>query len=71
LKEKDMTAGEISDNFHMSKPSISNQLKILKAAELVFDEKYGQYIYSSLNSTILQDVIRWLLEKNQKGENNK
>lgn len=69
LKEKDMTAGEISDNFNMSKPSISNHLKILKAAELVIDEKNGQFIYYSLNSTILQDVIRWLLEKNQKGEN--
>jgi ArsR family transcriptional regulator, arsenate/arsenite/antimonite-responsive transcriptional repressor len=67
LGEKDMTAGEISDNFQMSKPSISNHLKILKAADLVIDEKQGQYIYYSLNSTILQDVIKWLLEKNDKG----
>lgn len=63
LKEQDLTAGEIANHFEMSKPSISNHLKILKSAELVIDEKKGQYIYYSLNSTILQDVIKWLLDK--------
>jgi DNA-binding transcriptional regulator GbsR (MarR family) len=33
LKEKDMTAGEIADNFQMSNPSISHHLSILKQAE--------------------------------------
>ncbi|MCY8673769.1 autorepressor SdpR family transcription factor, partial [Bacillus haynesii] len=44
LKDRDMTAGEISDQFQMSKPSISQHLKILKQAELIQDEKKGQYI---------------------------
>lgn len=68
LKERDLTAGEVADHFEISKPSISNHLKILKAADLVLDEKKGQYIYYSLNSTILQDVIKWLLDKREKGE---
>ncbi|MED3563962.1 autorepressor SdpR family transcription factor [Bacillus xiapuensis] len=63
LKEQDLTAGEIADQFDMSKPSISNHLKILKSAGLVLDEKKGQFVVYSLNSTILQDVIKWLLEK--------
>lgn len=63
LKEEDLTAGEIADHFDMSKPSISNHLKILKSAGLVLDEKKGQFIIYSLNSTVLQDVIKWLLEK--------
>ncbi|MGG5254008.1 autorepressor SdpR family transcription factor [Neobacillus sp. SM06] len=63
LKDQDLTAGEIASNFDMSKPSISNHLKILKSADLVLDEKKGQYIYYSLNSTIFQDVIKWLLDK--------
>jgi ArsR family transcriptional regulator len=66
LKEKDLTAGEIADQFEMSKPSISSHLKILKSAGLVLDEKKGQFIIYSLNSTVLQDVIKWLLDK--KGE---
>lgn len=63
LKERDLTAGEIADQFEMSKPSISNHLKILKSAGLVLDEKKGQFVLYSLNSTILQDVIKWLLDK--------
>jgi ArsR family transcriptional regulator, arsenate/arsenite/antimonite-responsive transcriptional repressor len=68
LRDVDLTAGEISDNFEMSKPSISNHLKILKSAGLIADEKKGQFIYYSLNSTVLQDVIKWLLDKRDKGE---
>lgn len=68
LKDGDLTAGEIAENFAISKPSISNHLKILKMAELVLDEKRGQYIFYSLNSTIFQDVIKWLLDKKSGGE---
>lgn len=59
LKEKDLTAGEISDQFNMSKPSISQHLKILKAADLIQDEKKGQFIFYSLNTTVFQDIISW------------
>ncbi|MCY7817876.1 autorepressor SdpR family transcription factor [Bacillus haynesii] len=59
LKDRDMTAGEISDQFQMSKPSISQHLKILKQAELIQDEKKGQYIIYSLNTTMFQEIIGW------------
>jgi len=61
LKERDLTAGEIADHFTMSKPSISNHLNILKQADLVTDERQGQHIYYSLNTTVFQDVMRWIL----------
>ena len=48
LKTKDMTAGEIADQFEMSKPSISHHLSQLKQARLVLDERQGQSIYYSL-----------------------
>ena len=44
LKDKDMTAGEISDAFNISKPSISHHLDILKRADLVSFDKKGQFI---------------------------
>ncbi|MFZ5644311.1 MAG: autorepressor SdpR family transcription factor [Bacillota bacterium] len=69
LREKDMTAGEIADKFSISKPSISHHLNLLKQAELVQDERKGQYIYYSLNSTVFQDLISWfhdLLGVNQR-----
>lgn len=66
LKEKDMTAGEISDCFQISKPSMSHHLNILKQAELVQDERKGQFIYYSLNTTILQGLMSWFLSLQQK-----
>lgn len=57
----DLTAGEIADRFDMSKPSISHHLGVLKQAELVLDERRGQNIVYSLNTTVFQDVLGWFL----------
>lgn len=62
LKEKDLTAGEIADAFNISKPSISYHLDLLKNADLVISQKKGQYVYYSLNTTVLDEVIRWLVD---------
>ena len=62
LKTKDMTAGEIADQFEMSKPSISHHLSQLKQARLVLDERQGQSIYYSLNTTVFQEVIGFFIE---------
>ena len=61
LKEKDMNAGEIAERFDISKPSISHHLDILKHADLVSSEKRGQFVEYSLNTTILEDLINWIL----------
>lgn len=61
LKKKDMTAGEIFEEFKMSKPSISHHLEILKKADLVYSKKEGQFIIYSINTTILNDVLNWIL----------
>ncbi|WP_200894631.1 autorepressor SdpR family transcription factor [Bacillus alveayuensis] len=69
LKSKDLTAGEIAEHFRISKPSISHHLNLLKQAELVHAEKKGQYVYYSINTTVLQDVLTWLLSlQGKKGE---
>ena len=70
LRNKDLTAGEIADHFRISKPSISHHLNLLKQADLVHAEKDGQYIYYSINTTVLQDVLVWLLSL-QEGERKK
>ena len=61
LKEKDMNAGEIAEKFNISKPSISHHLDILKRADLITSEKKGQFVEYSLNTTILEDLINWIL----------
>ncbi len=61
LKVKDLTAGEIADFFNISKPSISHHLDILKRADLISSEKKGQFVIYSLNTTIMEDVLKWIL----------
>lgn len=57
LNKRDMSAGEISEHFNMSKPSISKHLDILREAELITSEKKGQFVIYSINTTILQEVL--------------
>jgi DNA-binding transcriptional ArsR family regulator len=66
LKDKDMTAGEIADQFQISWPSVSHHLELLKRAELVVSEKEGQYIYYSINTTVMDEMISWLMQFNKK-----
>ncbi|HEX5654832.1 MAG TPA: autorepressor SdpR family transcription factor [Chitinophagaceae bacterium] len=62
LQERDMTAGEIAERFKISWPSISHHLDLLKQANLVIAEKDGQYVYYSLNTTVVDDILKWLLQ---------
>lgn len=69
LREKDRTAGEIADYFQMTKPSISHHLSALKHAGLVQDERKGQFIVYSLDTTVLEEVLGWFLELTGAGKN--
>ncbi len=62
LKEKDMTAGDIADQFNISKPSISHHLDLLKQADLVSAAKEGQFIYYSLNTTVMDEILKWIMQ---------
>ena len=62
LRERDMTAGEIVEEFNMSGPSISHHLDLLKQAKLVSAEKNGQFISYSLNTTVVDEIMKWLLQ---------
>lgn len=62
LKEKDMTAGEIADKFNISKPSISHHLDLLRQAGLVVSVKDGQFVYYSLNTTVMDEMLKWIMQ---------
>ena len=62
LQERDMTAGEIVERFKISGPSISHHLDLLKQAKLVVGEKDGQYVYYSLNTTVVDEIMKWFLQ---------
>ena len=57
LRQKDLSAGEIAEKFDITKPSISHHLNILKQAGMVIDERKGQNIYYSLNTSVFEDLV--------------
>lgn len=68
LKQKDMTAGEISSHFSISKPSISRHLDTLKNAGLIVPERKGNQILYAINITVLQEMAVEFLSLVQKKE---
>lgn len=60
LKEGAVSAGDIAAHFHMTAATISHHLAVLKAAELVSDEKRGKFVYYELNMSVIDDIIRWM-----------
>lgn len=62
LKDADLSAGQIAQNFDISKPSISQHLNILKQADLISATRVGQKIIYSLNTTVLQEITKWAFE---------
>ncbi len=63
-----LTAGEIAEQFEFSKASLSEHLKILRLANLIFAQKRGQYIHYSLNTSVFEDILTWGLSMKNKSE---
>ncbi len=69
LKEGDRSAGAIAEQFAISKPSISHHLDLLKRADLISVERKGQLLIYSLNTTVLDELMSWILDlKNNTNE---
>ena len=62
LREGDLTAGQIADEFSISRPSISHHLDILKRADLISVERKGQFLHYRLNTTVVEDLLRWVID---------
>lgn len=62
LKDQDLNAGEISEQFDISKPSISHHLDLLKRADLITGVKKGQFINYSINTTVMDGLLQWIIE---------
>ena len=62
LREGRMSAGEIGSYFDMTGATISYHLNILKKAGLIFETKEKNYIYYTLNTSVVEEVMLWLSE---------
>ena len=61
LSQGETAAGEIASKFDISKPAISNHLKILKEADIVKERKVRQNRLYSLNNSEI-DGMKYFLD---------
>lgn len=62
LRKKDMSVKELNQYFDISQASLSHHLDILKRANLVIDERRGQFVFYSLNISVFEEVMRMILK---------
>ena len=60
LREKPLTAGEISEHFELSGATISHHLSTLKDSGLIDCTRNGTFLIYELNTSLVEDVIKWL-----------
>ncbi|GJI99492.1 transcriptional repressor SdpR [Duganella rhizosphaerae] len=62
LRPGEMTAGDLAAHFDMSKPTMSHHFAVLADADLITRRREGQTIWYGLNTTVLQDVLSWMMD---------
>ena len=66
LRDGPLTSGEIASRCPSSWPTISRHLAVLREGGLVVSERRGQEIVYELNMTVFQDLLRQLMEWQQR-----
>ncbi len=57
LRGGSKTAGELSEHFDVSKPTMSVHFKVLREADLVRAEREGKHIVYSLKMSVLEEAL--------------
>jgi len=62
LRQGALNSGEIADRFQATWPTISRHLAVLHAAGLLRSVRHKQEIRYELNTSVVQDLVRHLIE---------
>lgn len=57
LRQRPMTAGELAEQFEVSKPTMSSHFSILRQADLIEAEKSGRTITYRIKMSVLEDAL--------------
>lgn len=68
LKEGKKSAGEIAEHFNLTGATVSYHLAKLKGADLVSEEKYKNFVYYNLNTSVFEEVLTWIYQLGGKKE---
>lgn len=60
LRSGKKSAGDISEKFALTGATVSYHLAKLKAADLIAEQKYKNYIFYELNTTVFEEVLTWI-----------
>jgi DNA-binding transcriptional ArsR family regulator len=62
LRDREMTAGEIAEQFDISRPGVSRHLRVLRESGLVANEVRGRERWYQLDTAPLKPLVSWLTE---------
>ncbi len=72
LKSGRKSAGEIGEKFNLTGATVSYHLSKLKNADLIAEQKYKNFIFYELNTTVFEEVLTWIYalggKKEERGE---
>jgi len=57
LRQRPMSAGELSDHFPVSRPTMSAHFAVLREADLIESNKIGTTILYQLKLSVLEDAL--------------
>lgn len=57
LKDGKKSAGEISEKFDLTGATVSYHLSKLKKADLIVEQKYKNFIYYELNTSVFEELL--------------
>ena len=60
LKGGKRSAGEIAEKFDLTGATVSYHLAKLKNADLIAEQKYKNFIYYELNTSVFEEVLTWI-----------
>ena len=62
LRERDMSAGDLAEQFDSSWPTLSRHFAILREADLIQGDKQGASIIYSLNVSVLEEALLGMMD---------
>ena len=62
LRERPMSAGELADQFDVSKPTMSAHFNVLREAGLIDASRHGKSILYRLKMSVLEEALMGLAE---------